>query len=156
MSSTQNTSEVRVSGSPARGAKSAYAKSPAPVMTMAVVSIIATDRPSARSAMPSGGAQPPTTYTSASPSGHTRSAITAATARPSGMQASAMRAAYLPPPTIASTAAITGHITAATSQPPPGVVATAAAVPGSSIMTRAARPAHRAQPSGRAWPRRST
>ena len=48
----RRTSEPRVSGSPAFAAKSAWAKSAAPVMTIAVVSIIAADRPSARSAMP--------------------------------------------------------------------------------------------------------
>jgi hypothetical protein len=57
--STQNTSEVRVAGAPAAGAKSARAYRPAAAITTAVVSSMMADRPSAASPMPSGGSQPP-------------------------------------------------------------------------------------------------
>ena len=50
---------ARFSGVPAGVSKSARAKTPMPQMTTATASSIAADRPSARSAMPSGGDQPP-------------------------------------------------------------------------------------------------
>jgi hypothetical protein len=59
--SVQNVRGARASGNPCGVWKSARANKPTAEITTAVVIIIAADSPSARSAMPSGGAQPPTT-----------------------------------------------------------------------------------------------
>ncbi len=60
ISNIQNANGVRVSTDPARVPKSACANTATAQITMAIVTIIAAESPSARNAMPSGGFQSPT------------------------------------------------------------------------------------------------
>ena len=55
----QNANGARASTDPAGVRKSARANTPTAQITTAVIAIMTTDSPSARSATPSGGAQPP-------------------------------------------------------------------------------------------------
>ena len=89
-SKIQKAKGARVSIESAGVMKSARAKAAMAQITTAVIAIMTMESPSARSATPRGGIQPPIGYTSEAPAGRA-SAIASAIARPSGMTPNAMR-----------------------------------------------------------------